>query len=58
MKPRFFSVRKADFGDFLMLGLGMGWDKSDPSVALMLIVGKHVLMIGPHYPIKSTSEND
>lgn len=53
MKPKLFSIRKAEFGDFLMLGLGLGWDKADPSAALMLIVGKHVLMIGPHCPIKS-----
>jgi hypothetical protein len=55
MKARLFSIRKAAFGDFLMLGLGFGWDKSDPSAALMLIIGKYVLMVGPHYPIKSTT---
>jgi hypothetical protein len=25
MKARLFSIRKAAFGDFLMLGLGFGW---------------------------------
>lgn len=55
MKAKLFSIRKAEFGDFLMLGLGIGWDKADPSAALMLIIGKHVLMIGPRYPIKSTT---
>jgi hypothetical protein len=55
MKAKLFSIRKADFGHFLMLGLGLGWEKSDPSVALMLIIGKHVVMVGPHYPIKSQS---
>lgn len=52
-KAKLFSIRKAQFGDFLMLGLGLGWDKSDPSAALMVIVGKYVLMIGPHYPISN-----
>ncbi len=51
MKPHFFSIRNGQFGAFLMLGFGVGWDKSDPSAALMLIIGKHILMIGPHYPI-------
>ena len=52
MKSRLFSIRRASFGSFLMLGLGIGWDHSDPSAALMLIFGKTVVMIGPHYPIK------
>ena len=53
MKSRLFSIRKANFGHFLMLGIGIGWDRSDPSTALMLIFGKTVVMLGPHYPIKS-----
>ena len=55
-KARFFSVRKAKFGHFLMFGFGVGWDKADPSVALMLIIGNYILMIGPHCPIENSSQ--
>lgn len=54
MESRLFSIRKAEFGPFLMFGFGVGWDKSVPDATFMLIIGKHILMIGPHYPIKKT----
>jgi hypothetical protein len=47
-----FSVRKGGFGSFVMLGVGLGWDREDPSAALMLVIGKFIIMIGPHYPVK------
>jgi hypothetical protein len=49
---KYFSIRKSNFGDFLMLGVGVGWDKDDPSAALMFIIGKFIIMVGPHYSIK------
>lgn len=51
-KTRWFSVRQGEFGSFVMLGVGLGWDRRDPSAALMLIIGKFIIMIGPHYPVK------
>ena len=55
-KASLFSIRKVNFGPFFMFGFGVGWDKSVPDAAFMLIIGKHILMIGPHYPISKTVE--
>ena len=55
-KASLFSICKANFGPFFMFGFGVGWDKSVPDAAFMLIIGKHMLMIGPHYPISKTVE--
>ena len=51
-----FSIRKINFKASFMFGFGVGWDKSVPDAVFTLIIGKHILMIGPHYPISKTVE--
>ena len=57
-KVSLFSIRKANFGPFSMFGFGVGWDRSVPDAAFMLIIGKHIFMIGPHYPINKATHHE
>jgi hypothetical protein len=48
MQTRWFSIRKADFGQTLFFGIGVGGDLPEVTFALFFVFGSRVITFGPH----------